>query len=180
MAITPDDKNWTWVLEKPCPECGFDASTFPHENVAAGIRENAGSWPLFLGSPGCAIRSSEDRWSTLEYACHVRDVFVLFDKRLMLMLEQDDPLFENWDQDKTAIEDRYGEQDPARVASELQSAASALARRFDSVPADAWARKGRRSDGSAFTIDSFSRYLLHDPVHHLWDVTAGALPNRSG
>ena len=24
MAIIPDTKNWTWVLERPCPECGFD------------------------------------------------------------------------------------------------------------------------------------------------------------
>ena len=23
--ITPDDKNWTWVLERSCPECSFDA-----------------------------------------------------------------------------------------------------------------------------------------------------------
>ena len=26
-AITPDDKDWTWVLERPCPECGFDTRT---------------------------------------------------------------------------------------------------------------------------------------------------------
>ena len=23
-AITPDTKDWTWVLERTCPECGFD------------------------------------------------------------------------------------------------------------------------------------------------------------
>jgi hypothetical protein len=172
VAITPDEKDWTWVLEKPCPECGFDASTFPHEDVAAGIRENAASWPLLLESPDCNLRTSEDRWSTLEYACHVRDVFCLFDKRLTLMLEEDDPVFPNWDQDETAIEDRYNEQDPSVVASDLQAAASALASRFDSVPPDAWSRKGRRGNGSAFTVDSLSRYLLHDPVHHIWDVTA--------
>ncbi|PVY29285.1 hypothetical protein C7458_10631 [Williamsia muralis] len=26
MAIVPDTKNWTWVLERPCPDCGFDPS----------------------------------------------------------------------------------------------------------------------------------------------------------
>ena len=25
--ITPDTKDWTWVLERPCPECGFDPAT---------------------------------------------------------------------------------------------------------------------------------------------------------
>lgn len=28
MAIVPDTKDWTWVLERACPECGFDASSF--------------------------------------------------------------------------------------------------------------------------------------------------------
>ncbi|HEY5013683.1 MAG TPA: DinB family protein, partial [Acidimicrobiia bacterium] len=31
--ITPDTKDWTWVLERPCPECGFDASAFAREQV---------------------------------------------------------------------------------------------------------------------------------------------------
>jgi hypothetical protein len=118
-------------------------------------------------------RPSDDKWSALEYACHVRDVFSLFDKRLALMLEQDDPLFENWNQDATAIADRYEEQDPEQVASELKRTGAVLADRFDSVPPGAWTRRGRRGDGAAFTIDTFSRYLLHDPVHHLHDVTAG-------
>lgn len=66
-GIVPPTKNWTWVLEKRCHDCGFEAS--------------------------CSA---------------------------------------NWDQDATAIEDRYD-----------------------------------------LTVDSLSRYLKHDPVHHLWDVQAG-------
>jgi hypothetical protein len=48
-------------------------------------------------------------WSTLEYACHVRDVFRLYDRRLALMLDEDDA--------------------------------------------------------------TFARYLVHNSVHHMWDVT---------
>ena len=33
---------------------------------------------------------------------------------------------------------------------------------------------GRRGDGASFTVDSFSRYMVHDPVHHLFDVTGSA------
>jgi hypothetical protein len=123
--------------------------------------------------PSARMRPTEQQWSTLEYACHVRDVFRLFDKRLELMVENDDPLFENWDQDRTAVESRYEEQDPERVAAELQAAAAALAERFDAVAQSSWSRTGRRSDGAEFTVDSFSRYLLHDPVHHLHDVNTG-------
>ena len=45
-----------------------------------------------------------------------------------------------------------------------------LAARFDGVGDDEWLRTSERSDGSVFTVDSFARYLLHDPIHHLWDV----------
>ena len=32
VAIVPDDKDWTWVLQRECPECGFDASSLPPES----------------------------------------------------------------------------------------------------------------------------------------------------
>jgi hypothetical protein len=32
-------------------------------------------------------------------------------------------------------------------------------------------RMGNRSDGAHFTMETFSPYLIHDPVHHLLDVT---------
>jgi hypothetical protein len=116
------------------------------------------------------VRPNGSTWSALEYSAHVRDVYRLYLYRLGLMLEQDDPLYPNWDQDETAVNDRYNEQDPATVGEELQAAAAALADAFDSVSGDQWNRAGRRSDGQSFTVESFSKYLVHDPVHHLHDV----------
>jgi hypothetical protein len=86
------------------------------------------------------------------------------------MLTEDDPTFENWDQDSTAEEDRYGDQDPARVSAELTASARLLADAFAAVPTIALGRTGLRSDGSRFTVETLGRYLLHDPVHHLHDV----------
>lgn len=103
----------------------------------------------------------------------MRDVYRLYLERLELMLGDDAPVFANWDQDVTAITDRYDLQDPRVVADELVSAAEALASRFDDVRGEQWQRTGFRSDGAAFTIDSFARYLVHDPVHHLVDVRRG-------
>jgi hypothetical protein len=102
----------------------------------------------------------------------VRDVFRIFDERFRLTLTEDDPTFANWDQDATAVKDRYAEQDPAVVAAELEDAAETIARTLEGVPASALARTALRSDGSRFTVDSLGRYFLHDPVHHLHDVTA--------
>ena len=173
MPIVPDVKDWTWVLERPCPECGFDAAVLPRSGIAPMIRSNAQAWPPILAEPSAILRraASDDRWTPLEYACHVRDVFRLYDERLRLMLTRGDPTYPNWDQDRTAVDDRYNEQDPAAVAVQLVSAAEALAAAFDAVEGAAWERRGTRSDGATFTVETFGRYLVHDPVHHLYDVT---------
>lgn len=175
MPIEPDTKDWTWVLDRPCPECGFDARAVELDQVGQMVRDNAAEWQRVLARPRDELttRPSDDRWSALEYACHVRDVFRLYDQRLALMLTEDDPDFANWDQDAAAVADRYDEQDPGLVAAAIDQAAGPMAARFDSVSGDAWQRTGNRSDGATFTVDSFARYFIHDPVHHLVDVARG-------
>jgi len=176
MAIIPDTKDWTWVLKRPCPECGFDTSAFPREEVGGMVVANAIAWQGVLAGPGeVRTRPAPDRWSTLEYGCHVRDVLRLYDYRLELMLTKDGPHFPNWDQDATAVADRYGEQHPVTVAAELSQAAQAIANRFATVTGDQWRRTGYRSDGASFTIETFARYFIHDPIHHLYDA-AGVRP----
>src|SRR4051795_10050057 len=142
MAIMPDTKDWTWVLRRPCPECGFAAQEFPRAEIGAMIRDNAGRWQAVLARPDARVRPDDMTWSSLEYACHVRDVFRLYDERLRLMLTEDDPLYPNWDQDETAVGDRYGEQDPQMVAGELRAAGEHVATRFDGVTDDDWQRTG--------------------------------------
>ena len=169
-TITPDVKDWTWVLERPCPECGFDARSVDVAEVPELVLANAAAWRDVLARPDVAQRPRPDMWSPLEYACHVRDVFRLYDQRLGLMLTEDHPQFANWDQDATAVAERYGSQDPARVADELEVAGRQLASSFSAVEGEQWSRRGRRSDGVEFTVESFARYFVHDPVHHLHDV----------
>ena len=57
------------------------------------------------------------------------------------------------------------------VAAELTSGGEAMASRLAAVTPAQWLRPGRRSDGAAFTVETFARYFIHDPVHHLCDVT---------
>ena len=169
-AVPGDVKDWTWVLERPCPECGLDPASIGIEQIPEMVRSNAAGWQSVLATPDVAQRPRSDVWSPLEYACHVRDVFRLFDMRLGLMLAEDDPQFANWDQDETAIAERYHHQSPAQVAVELQAAADRVAASFAAVTPDQWPRRGRRSDGAVFTVQTFGRYFIHDPYHHLHDV----------
>jgi hypothetical protein len=172
MTIVPDSKDWTWVLQRPCPECGLDTQSFAVTAIPAMLRVNSGQWHALLTGPGDhGQRPAPAKWSALEYGCHVRDVLRLYDTRLALMLTVDGPHYPNWDQDASAIEDRYADQDPPYVAAELVSAADFIAARFARITGDQWQRTGFRSDGAAFTVETFARYFIHDPVHHLYDVT---------
>jgi hypothetical protein len=170
MPILPDTKDWTWVLERPCPECGYDAAAVDPGAVARLTRENASRWPSVLARPDVRERPNDSTWSALEYGAHVRDVFRITRTRLAQMRAEHDPVFANWDQDATAIDDRYDEQDPAVVATELVDAAEALAADLETVAPGEWDRPGRRSDGAIFTVASFARYVTHDWEHHIVDV----------
>ena len=103
MSIEPDTKDWTWVIEEPCQQCGFDPAEVVREELADLIHENTRGWYDVLADADFAVRPAPHVWSRLEYACHVRDVHELFATRVQLMLDEDDPTFENWDQDATAV-----------------------------------------------------------------------------
>ncbi len=174
MSVPPDTKDWTWVLRAPCAECGFDAQGIAPAEAAAALRRVGPVLGAVLGTGDAARRRpAPEVWSPLEYACHLRDVARLFDTRLRLMLTTDEPRFDDWDQDAAAIDGRYGEQDPARVAEELAAACVRLARAFEQVPPQARERAGYRSDGARFTVTTLGRYLVHELVHHTHDVTGG-------
>jgi hypothetical protein len=170
VAISPDTKDWTWVLERPCPDCGYDRADFTRDAIARVGRANAATWQLELVRDDVRVRPNADCWSVLEYACHVRDVYLIFDERVALMQSQDNPVFANWDQDETALTKQYELQEPAPVGAALTAAATALAERFESLDAHEWSREGTRSNGSVFTIETLGLYMIHDSIHHLWDV----------
>ena len=175
----PDTKDWTWVLNEPCPECGFDASTIGPDDVAGRVRSNAAAWRGVLGRGEIVAKrppvppGQPVQWSALEYGAHVRDVYGLAVERLTLMLKKKNPTFANWDQDATARDEKYSEQDANKISYDLAVNAGRFADLLDKVRGDQWERTGLRSDGSEFTVASFAQYLLHDPVHHLWDGEQG-------
>ena len=125
---------------------------------------------MSLSRPDARTRPTPTSWSPLEYACHVRDTCEVFRGRIALVLDQDDPTFSNWDQDATAVERSYDQQDPNVVATELEQSLDALITQLDAIPDGAWDRPALRGNGSRFTLATLVRYLVHDPVHHALDV----------
>ena len=171
MSVTPDTKDWTWILTTPCPECGYEAQQVDRGDIGPRLLQAADALVASLDRADATTRPAPGVWSPTEYCCHVRDVCRVFSGRLHRMLTEDAPDFANWDQDATAVEDRYDEQAPEVVARQLLAEARTLAGAWSTVPSDAWERHGNRSDGAVFTVLTLGRYLLHDVVHHVHDVT---------
>ena len=115
------------MLERPCPECGFDPAAQGLGDLPRLVHDTAMTWSEVLARGDVAERPAPDVWSPLEYGCHVRDVHVLFAQRLRAMLDEDEPTFANWDQDATALESDYAGQDATTVAVELIEAAGTVA-----------------------------------------------------
>lgn len=168
MAIIPDTKDWTWVLERPCDECGFEPAAVDVRRAGEDARAMVPRWESVLEREDARERPDRATWSPQEYACHVRDVLLIFAERLALMREHDGPDFPNWDQDAAAGD--YAAHDPGVVAAQLGPAADAFAAEVAVV--QEWTRPGYHSNGSAFTTDSLVRYAMHDLMHHLYDVRA--------
>ena len=172
MPIVPDEKDWTWVLDRVCPECGFDTAAVDRDELPGRIAATSRAWEEVLGRPdvrqrpgrGDLVAARVRAATCVTCTASTRAASAGCSTRI-------DPYYDNWDQDATAVEDRYAEQDPAVVAGELTAAGTELASLFAGVSGDGWSRTGRRSDGASFTVDSIGRYYLHDIEHHLWDVS---------
>lgn len=168
--IVPDTKDWTWVLERPCPECGLAAGEVDPRGVIDAVPEQVTFWRTVLVHPDARRRPTPGVWSPLEYACHVRDVYDVFAARVAVALDEDAPVFPSWDQDEAAVAGAYGEQHPLAVADELTARADLMVAALARVREADWGRAAERSNGSHFTIATLVQYFLHDVVHHEHDV----------
>ena len=169
--IPPDVRDWTYVITDGCQECGFRPQ--PPAQTGERLRATISQWTAALDDPDARRRPEPTVWSTVEYACHVRDTCRIFRERLLLMLTQDNPVFANWDQDASAVEEDYFSQRTPDVARQLMAEAAATAAAFDAVNPDQLPRSGRRSNGSVFTVATFAVYFLHDVEHHVHDISRG-------
>lgn len=179
---TPDAGDWTWVLSRPCPDCGFRADDVRPDGIPEIVRDAGQRYAAVLDRADVRVRPAEGVWSPLEYSCHVRDVCDVMRGRLEQILdgggvggdgghgETETVRFADWDQDAAAVARAYWASDPATVRDELRQAFERAAAAFDRPRRDEWQWQGLRSNGSLFTAETLGQYFVHDLLHHLWDV----------
>lgn len=171
--VAPDTSDWTWVLTRRCPDCGFDPKEISPLAFTEIVRDDKQRYAAVLRRAGVRGRPSAGVWSPLEYCCHVRDVCDVMRERLeqILAARGGAPVrFANWDQDAAAVDGAYWQSDPETVRYELEAAFEAAAEAFDRPDGDQWSWTGLRGDGAEFTARTLGLYFIHDLTHHLWDV----------
>jgi hypothetical protein len=106
----------------------------------------------------------------VEYAAHVRDVFVVFAERINLALAEDRPTFPPLGNDERAVRLRYGEADIDATLDDLAGAAVRFADLLDTLDDDAWDRTASRLPGEERDVRWMARQTAHEGRHHLADI----------
>lgn len=174
QPIEGDTKDWTWVLERPCPECGFDPATVHPDSIPRIIVEASARFANALERPDAGVRTRPGAWSVTEYGQHVADVLEVMTNRLGLILESEGEgaRFDDWDQDAAAVEKEYFKANTHVTAILIKERAAAAVEAWGNPEGAQWDWPGVRSNGAEFTARSLGAYLVHDLLHHLHDVDA--------
>ena len=172
-AIPHETKDWTWVLQRPCPDCGFDTTDHPGATVPAVLHAAIERWSNLLAAPGHRGPSRPGR-------VVAAGVHLPRPRRL------------RHDHRAGAADAGRGRPRAARVGPGRGGGAGPLRRagpgprrrragrrrrrgRVRSSPVSdptSGAAPGHRSDGTAFTVETLAQYLVHEVEHHLHDVGA--------
>lgn len=168
----PDESDWTWVLTRPCPDCGFDLDAIRPDGVPSLLRDAGGRFSAVLSRADATTRPDAGVWSPLEYASHVCDVCDVMSGRLEQILAGQGRLVKlaDWDQDSASV--AYWRAEPAQVRDRVRAAFESAAQAYTAPTGDQWSWPAERSNGSPFTVATLASYFVHDIHHHLWDVRA--------
>lgn len=161
-----------------CSSCEL---SYPELTIAAA-RALIGEVPdranaALAGSRDSALRTrpAGGGWSSLEYACHLRDVYITYTIRLYRTRTEERPVLEPMLNDLRAERFGYNQADPAAVLGELPAVVRGCLAEIERVRD--WDRTATRLPGEARTARWLVRQTAHEGVHHLRDIKA-ALGNQ--
>ena len=155
-----------------CEECGFVYDEAEAEGAAAAIVAFVPDIAALLDGPGVRTRPAPATWSPLEYACHIRDVLLVQRERLLIALREDQPSFPQMGRDERVEHDGYNEQDPARVARQVDDAAVLFANVLSRLAPEHWERTAVYNfpKPSVRTLRWIAVHTVHEVKHHLMDM----------
>ncbi|MBK5332218.1 MAG: DinB family protein [Ilumatobacteraceae bacterium] len=157
-----------------CDICGFVYDPQTSANVGPQIVANAAAISVIVvaENPNVTRRPDVDRWSILEYGCHVRDVLLVQRERVLLALRADEPHVVAMGRDERVEADGYNEQQPSDVARQIEDAALMFTGVLARLNEESWQRTMIYAYPSPAprSLAWVAVHTLHETVHHLGDV----------
>ena len=156
--------------------CGFEWNGVDPSEVGQRIIRGADNFAELISvSVNADVRKSPDVWSPMEYAGHVRDVLLNLRDRLVVALNEDNPLCKGLFGTARIEMGLYAGDSIDVVCQELKTVASLFARTWDRIPEGL--REKTMVYGYPRLADRSLRWVaaqaLHEVEHHLADVRAG-------
>jgi hypothetical protein len=155
------------------------------EAVPGALRAFASSYRAALGGverATAARRVEPAVWSALEYACHVRDVFLVERDRAVLAQVKDRPGLAPMSRDERVSICRYDSQSPADVLDQLAMTSELLALVLEGLTPAGWARELTYNYPGPEVRDLawVGRHTVHEGTHHLYDIHRVLAGARAG
>ena len=161
-----------------CDGCGFVWDDVSWQHIPSLLRATAHEMvaELVQQESNWTRRPSDQRWSTREYACHVRDVLLSLRERLILASVLDHPTGTAIYRDDRIRIGLYANENVSDVVNDLVMAADLAARTIAVLPNGF---DGRTMTYSAqtpadVTLQWVAAQGLHEVVHHLGDIRENA------
>jgi hypothetical protein len=158
-----------------CEECGFSYQLDEAEVAGPSIVEAADRLAAVLtgvGADELRRRPGPEVWSPLEYACHLRDVFLVQRERVITARRVERPAVQPMGRDERVDYDGYAAQDPADVTRQLGDAARLFANVLARLGGADWERTvlyGYPREAER-TLRWVAVHTEHEARHHLLDV----------
>jgi len=177
-------EGWQWARAQTdrCPQCGHHPAAFDRADLGGQLMELAASWRTFLlDADDHYLRTNPAPgiFSPLQYGAHVRDIQRVYGDRILLMLEEDDPVFPQFNPDEEAW-NGYNRLDPGVLADDIEKQAGRLAGILDQLEVGDWSRAMTRDGGHdgvyQFTVAGLANYAVHESHHHLLDANGTLKP----
>ena len=168
-----------------CPQCGKHPAAMERASLGGQLIESAGAWRTFLlGADDASLRTSPGPgiFSPIQYGAHVRDIQGVYGDRILLMLEQDNPVFPQFNPEEEEWEN-FNRLEADSLADGIEAQARRLAGILERLQPQDWdrtmTRDGGRDGVHQFTVAGLASYAVHESHHHLLDANGTLQPEQT-
>jgi hypothetical protein len=165
-----------------CEDCGFCWEIVTVGEIEPRVLAATASMATAIrNQPDLSlVRPWAERWSALEYAAHVRDVFLTIRDRLVIGLVEDDPGFKPMYRDERVSLGLYAADTVEAIAVEVEGAANMLLRLFGAIDAGDLKRIVQYGFPGPIprTLLWMGQQAVHEAEHHLTDITENLSASR--